>query len=266
MSLELGTDKTKEYFEYDAHRFADNRWLGSRVACYDYLVTKKLLLEALNLNPQDRVLEIGCGPGVWTSILARKVDGVKAIDISSNMIKEAQSRATNENVIFEISDFLQYKDDQRYDKIASVRVIEYIPDRAVAIGKMYDLLKPGGRIVIITKTRSSLFTIRSRLWNFLLTTLRVKKERGITEPEIMMLKIGPRELKKLFSLCGFSYIEVSPVILRLPWFFRGRYFLPFEPLLFKFCNVLAERSHVFPPPLTCLLFFFSESYLLEAKK
>ena len=266
MSLNSKTDKIKKYFEYDAHRFANNRWFGSRVARYDYLITKEIFLKTLNLKPQDRVLEIGCGPGVWTGILTKKVDKVKAIDISSNMIKEARSRVQRKNVLFETSDFLHYKDNQRYDKIVSVRAIEYMQDKTSAIHKIYNLLNPGGKIVIITKTTPSFFTLRSQFGNFFRNRSKVEEKRQRTEPEIVMFKISPQELKDIFNTCSFNYIRVSPVILRLPWFFRGSYHLPFEGIFFKLCNAVVKKSLKFPIFLNRIFFFFSESYLIQAEK
>jgi len=259
-------NKIKEYFEYDAHCFANNRWFGSCVARYDYLITKEVLLKALDLRSQDQVLEIGCGPGVWTSILAKKVAQVKAIDISGNMIKEAQSRVKEKNTLFEISDFLHYKDNRKYDKIISVRVIEYIQDKTSAIHKIYNLLKPGGKVVIITKTTPTFFILRSQLWNFFQNTLMLGKKKQRTEPEIPMFKISPSELKDIFSICGFNRIKISPIILRLPWFFRGSYHLPFEEILLKFCNAMVRKSFKFPDFLNCILYFFSESYLIQGEK
>lgn len=266
MSLNLKIDKIREYFEYDAHRFANNRWFGSRVARYDYLITKEIFLKSLNLKSQDQVLEIGCGPGVWTEILAERVDKIRAIDISSNMIKEARSRVQRGNVLFEISGFLHYKNNQRYDKIVSIRTIEYMQDKTSVIRKIYNLLKPGGKAVIITKTPLSFFTFRSQLGNLFRNIFMVVKKKQKIKPEIVMFKINPQELKNIFNACGFNRIKVSLVILRLPWFFRGSYYLPFEEILFKFCNTIVRKSFKFPAFLNRILYFFSESYLIQAEK
>jgi len=266
MTPKLETGKIKNYFDYDAYRFADNRWFGSQSAQYDYLITKKVLVGNSNFCSTDNVLEIGCGPGVWTKALSRNVAMVKAIDISSNMIKEAKLRVKEENVIFEAADFLKYHDNQKYDKIISIRAIEYMPDKLRAVNKIYDLLKPGGKVIIITKTTPTFFTFRSWLGSFLKAFLRIKKKKKNAGPEIVMSKISPQELKTLFSLCGFGCIKVSPVILRLPWFFRGSYWLPFGYVLFKFCNIIVRKVQRSPALLNHIFLFFSESYLIQAEK
>jgi len=266
MSLKLETNKIKNYFNYDANRFANNRWFGSQSAQYDYFITKEILLENLNFFSMDKVLEIGCGPGVWTKLLSQNVALVKAIDISNNMVKEAKLRVQERNVIFEVADFLKYYDNQKYDKIISIRAIEYMSDKFNVVNKIYNFLKPGGKVIIITKTTPTFFTFRSCLWNFLKTLLMIKKKEKNSEPKIIMSKIDPQELKKLFYLCGFKSVKVSPIILRLPWFSRGNYLLPFGHILFKFCNIIAKKVQRFPAFLNYIFLFFSESYLIQAEK
>jgi SAM-dependent methyltransferase len=75
------------------------------------------LIELMNLQPNTRILDIGCGPGRHSLELARR--GVKSIgvDISSEFIKYANQIATNDklNAEFLVADARELTFNQEFD-------------------------------------------------------------------------------------------------------------------------------------------------------
>lgn len=58
-----------------------------------------------------RVLELGCGTGAWTEVLAETAQEVVAIDASSAMLEQAQLHAQADNVTYRLADALNLPED-----------------------------------------------------------------------------------------------------------------------------------------------------------
>jgi ubiquinone/menaquinone biosynthesis C-methylase UbiE len=111
------------------------------------------IVEQLDIRPDDRVLEIGCGHGVAATFVCERLDGgrLTAVDRSPKMI-EAASRRNAEFVEAGKAEFLvaSLEDldlgDRRFDKVFAVRVglFHRDPDRAHAIVERW--LAPGGSV------------------------------------------------------------------------------------------------------------------------
>lgn len=266
--------KVREYFDYDSSRFADNRWLGSRVAREDYRVTRDYILHFLDIEGTDDVLEVGCGPGVWTDLVSSCCHRVTAVDISGDMLENARSRVVRQNVTFRQADFADYRDTETYDKILSVRAIEYFTDPAQAVHSMYALMKDGGRTVVVTKTHPTLITVRAGLWRRLRGLLRAGRHAQ-SEPPLPMRKIQPFRLRHMFLECGYRNVDVYPVVLRSPLFIHGRYPLPwfgertrenYETSMLRFLARVAASAKSKPKLLRYVLLMFSETYLIVGEK
>ncbi|HJU56726.1 MAG TPA: class I SAM-dependent methyltransferase [Pyrinomonadaceae bacterium] len=73
------------------------------------------------LRPGDRLLELGCGDGALSCLLAREGFEVTGVDISRGMIEEAQRRADREavEVSFELADSDHFEVAEPYDGVVS---------------------------------------------------------------------------------------------------------------------------------------------------
>ena len=104
------------------------------------------LLQALDLNSQDDVLEIGTGSGFVTACLANLAREVVSIDIHADFIEQAKQKllaAGLRNVRLECADALSWQNDRRFDAIAVTAAVTEIPE---IFGQW---LKPNGRMFII---------------------------------------------------------------------------------------------------------------------
>ncbi len=112
------------------------------------------VVEQLEIRPDDRVLEIGCGHGVAATLVCERfVEGrLTAVDRSAKMI-EAATRRNAVHVEAGRAEFLvaTLEDldlgERRFDKIFAVRVglFHRNPDRAHDIVRRW--LAPGGTVV-----------------------------------------------------------------------------------------------------------------------
>ena len=113
------------------------------------------VVEQLNLRPDDRVLEIGCGYGVAATLVCERLGSghLTAVDRSAKMI-QAATRRNAAHVEAGRAEFLvaALEDldlgDRRFDKIFAVRVGLFHRDPGQARGTVERWLAPGGEVFV----------------------------------------------------------------------------------------------------------------------
>jgi ubiquinone/menaquinone biosynthesis C-methylase UbiE len=113
------------------------------------------VVEQLDIRPNDRVLEIGCGHGVAATLVCERLEGghLTAVDRSAKMIQGATRRnaayveaGRAEFLVADLEDF--DLGDRRFDNIFAVRVglFHREPERACSIVERW--LAPGGGLFV----------------------------------------------------------------------------------------------------------------------
>src|SRR6185312_12734087 len=108
----------------------------------------------LRLNPENWVLEIGCGSGRYAMYLAESVGcRVLGLDINAAGIQNCKRLAETQNlsaqVQFECCDVSAGlpAEANSFDAVFSTDVLCHIPKRAALLGEIHRVLKPGGRLL-----------------------------------------------------------------------------------------------------------------------
>jgi ubiquinone/menaquinone biosynthesis C-methylase UbiE len=113
------------------------------------------VVEKLDVRPDDRILEIGCGHGVAATLVCERLEGghLTAIDRSAKMIEAATRRNAShleagkaEFIACDLEGF--DPEDRRFDKVFAVRVglFHREPERARSIAERW--LAPGGELFV----------------------------------------------------------------------------------------------------------------------
>ncbi len=113
------------------------------------------VVEQLDIRPDDRVLEIGCGHGVAATLVCERLEEghLTAVDRSAKMIETAMRRnaayiesGKAEFLVATLEDL--DLGDRRFDKIFAVRVglFHRDPERARSIVERW--LAPGGTVFV----------------------------------------------------------------------------------------------------------------------
>jgi len=95
-----------------------------------------------------RILEIGCGTGTFSRLLAGRAEKVLAIDLSPQMIRLARERSKlYPNIEFVRGDVMTYRlPDNQFDCIATLTTLHHLPTEPI-LRIIRKALKPGGVFV-----------------------------------------------------------------------------------------------------------------------
>lgn len=111
-------------------------------------------VEAMALRTGERVLDAGCGTGLLTELISSQVGDsgqVTGVDFSQDMIDFATPRCVplgNVELIQGSVTRLNFTDDA-FDAASCVQTLLYVDDVETAIGELYRVLKPRGRVAIL---------------------------------------------------------------------------------------------------------------------
>ncbi len=103
-------------------------------------------LSLLNNIKGQKVLDLGCGPGIYAKILNSRGAKVYGLDISKNMIKIAKSHAENANFVVGTAYKLPY-DSNSFDLVLSTFVVGHLEKLDTAFKEINRVLKLGGTFI-----------------------------------------------------------------------------------------------------------------------
>ncbi|MFA4826910.1 MAG: methyltransferase domain-containing protein [Candidatus Shapirobacteria bacterium] len=108
-----------------------------------------LIFENLELNGDEKILEIGCGRGFYVNNLAKFYSEAKiwGIDLNENYLKIADKKNNNLKLLKADATKLPFENNF-FDRIIASEILEHIPNDQKALEEMYRVLKPGGTAVI----------------------------------------------------------------------------------------------------------------------
>jgi ubiquinone/menaquinone biosynthesis C-methylase UbiE len=117
-------------------------------------------VQLLDVQPSERVIELGCGPGVAIAALAtRAIRGlVVGVDHSEVVIgqarrrNEAAIRAGRVRLIHTPVENLSISDGP-FDAALAVNTVGMWPDPTTQLRELRQLLRPGGRIALVSQPR-----------------------------------------------------------------------------------------------------------------
>lgn len=212
--------------QYFGNQAQEKFWLNKPLSDLDHgaqsLWRFGLLIDALGIRPEDRVLDFGCGTG-WTSILlARTGAEITGTDISAQAIaiaqKSAESSLSNEHRIrFQVFDG-QHIDapDQYFDFVVVMDAFHHLPNSFTVLEEFHRILNQHGCFGFAEPGIGHSET----------HTAHDESEHGVIESEV-----DPEQLRTTARQIGFDEMDllIPPLppnmfTLTMPrarWFLRG---------------------------------------------
>ena len=111
------------------------------------------IVETLGLQPGSRVLDLGCGPGLYTTHLAQHGLQVTGVDFSQNSIDYAvlSARKAGLEIAYRCQDYLSLTDESLFDAVLLIYG-DFCPlspgQRSRLLANVWRALKPGGHFVL----------------------------------------------------------------------------------------------------------------------
>jgi arsenite methyltransferase len=182
------------------------------------------VLQQLAVRPGQRILDLGCGNGWATRLLAKLAPGVQAIgvDLSPGMVARAEElhsltiRARYECQAFEALDFK----DGHFQRAFSMEALYYASDLPRALAELHRVLAAEGQADVVIDCYAE----------------RPSTERWAEQVGLPLHRLPEADWRRAFAAAGFARVELQRVLDR-----RG----PGDPAAFtpdRWFESFAERE------------------------
>lgn len=147
-------------------------------------------IELLRPRQQDKVLDVGFGGGYSLQSLARLVPGGKVVGVDYSLEMAKRQKGIYPSVQVECADVAHLPfPDRIFDRTLTVNSIYYWPDLVAGLTEIGRVLKPGGKLAVGFRSRTSL---RLFTWTW----------QGFSLYE-------PREMAQMMEAAGFTVLRVE---------------------------------------------------------
>ena len=187
-----GQDKAKEIGFFNRHA------AESEYNVFSERSNRKLVaacLQLAGLAPPGRVADLGCGSGVFSSILADTGFACYGVDIAHALT--TLGRKLYPNVSFFTGDIEALPfESSSLDGVLLSGVVHHLPDPSTCAREVYRVLKPGGKFVAFDPNRLNpiMFLYRDR-------SSPLYSSKGVTENE---RPVRAKQVRRVFAEAGFQ--------------------------------------------------------------
>jgi len=163
-------------------------------------------------------LDVGCGSGVFSRMIAEAGGRVLGLDGSPAMVEAARMASLDDALRFEVG---RVEDvgalAGTYDGAICLSVIEYLPDPRRALAGISGRLKPGGRLVISAPNRASTLRAAQRLIRPFAAVVGVKSLNYLDSSRHLWTRDELGELAGAAGLQVEAILGFDPVAPRPLW-------------------------------------------------
>jgi ubiquinone/menaquinone biosynthesis C-methylase UbiE len=140
-------DGHRSYWDEIAEDYEQHAAQSTHNALYD----RPAVLDLLGPVAGRRILDVGCGPGLYAEELVRMGAQVVGLDQSAEMVRLAGQRVpTADFRVHDLAEPLAWLPDDSFDLAIMALVVHHLDDRTGALREVRRVLRPGGSLVLST--------------------------------------------------------------------------------------------------------------------
>ena len=134
-------------------------WIAAHVVARLTASANRWMIDLLEVGAGDRVLDVGCGPGLAVAYAAASDSRAVGVDASPTMVRHAGRR--NRAAIRRGQVEIQRADaarlpfpDASFSKVGSMNSLQFWPAPERGLAEIHRVLRPGGRVAVVLMARS----------------------------------------------------------------------------------------------------------------
>jgi SAM-dependent methyltransferase len=165
------------------------------------------LIGAAGVRPDDRALDVGCGPGALTSALAELLgpDDVAAIDPSEAFVAACRARVPGADIRVGSGERLPFAADA-FDVVLAQLVVQLMDERNAGVREMVRVAKPGGTVAACVWDSRTMPLLRA-FWD---AALEVAPDRaGAIDDGRRVGYERSDDLSTLWTSCGLADVSTG---------------------------------------------------------
>ena len=106
------------------------------------------LLDRVVIARARSIVDLGCGPGNSTELLAARYPGARVLGLDSSPAMVEAARKRLPHLQFDQADLATWQPDEAPDLIFANAVLQWVPDHATLLPRLFGLLDHGGALAI----------------------------------------------------------------------------------------------------------------------
>ncbi|MDD5633662.1 MAG: class I SAM-dependent methyltransferase [Candidatus Omnitrophica bacterium] len=241
--MDHGIKTQQQAIDFQKHIYNEAVRNKSHVAFGDGILQeiyyeKRIKLAAKYSNKESTVLDLGCGDGTIAHALSSKVRYVDAIDVSEEAIKLAQRTNNVDNIHYVCAPMENYMKDKAYDLILMYESMEHIFNPEYMLSKIYNLLKPGGKLILSTPNSR-----RFDIYLFRLLGYFKRKQYSYEVYEDHVREYSYGQIKRMLEAKGFRIVTTEGLFLSLKMSCKLSKKSAFLRLMAKTGNLFPRLAH-----------------------
>ena len=183
----------------------------------------RALVSVAGVEPGWHVLDVGCGPGGLTSVLADLVgaDGVAAIEPSESFVAGCRERVPGADVRLGVAEDLPFANGE-FDGALSQLFVNFMEDAIAGVGEMRRVTRPGGVVASCVWDYSGEMTMLRAFWDAALELDPDAPDEGRT-----MRFCVEGELGELWERCGLEDVRSGSLAVSARYADFNDYWSPF---------------------------------------
>ena len=159
------------------------------------------MMSAVGIGPGDKLLEVGCGLGRYTVLLAERGVAVEGLDLSPALLEKLAARPGAEEIPLHAHDLVDSPAEMHgtFDAVIGFFVLHHVHDLDACLATAAKLVKPGGRVAFLEPNP----------WNPLYYVQILTTPEMSWAPERGMLRMRPPEMFPVMRDAGLVDVRLE---------------------------------------------------------